>query len=69
MKYSHTMLNVGLMGLGIHLCLNLLGFFVFHRAAAVPFTEEWWSTWFPSLLAWVAIFLTGLGTRLFKSGG
>ena len=58
------MLTVGLVGLSIHLAANLLGIFVFHKAAAVFFSEQWWTSWFPSMLVWVVFIITGLGFRL-----
>jgi|GEM_PF-954643 len=64
MKKQNRMLTVGLVGLSIHLALNLLGIFVFHKAAAVFFSEQWWTSWFPSMLVWVVFIITGLGLRL-----
>jgi hypothetical protein len=63
MKKKNSILFIGLMGLSIHLLLNLLGIFVFHKAAAVFFTEQWWSSWFPMWLAWGVLFISGLGIR------
>lgn len=63
MKKQNQTLFIGLIGIGIQLVLNLLGIFVFHKAAAVFFTEEWWSSWFPSLLVWVVFLIIGLGVR------
>ena len=60
MKNQNTRLNVGLVGLGVHLTLNLLGIFVFHRAAAVFFSEQWWSAWFPLWLVWTVLAVTGM---------
>ena len=42
MKKQNPALFIGLIGISIHLVLNLLGIFVFHKAAAAFFTEQWW---------------------------
>jgi hypothetical protein len=64
MKKHNALVSVGLVGLGIQLVLNLLGLFVFHKAAAVFFTDEWWSSWFPALLVWIVFIIAGIGIRL-----
>ena len=61
MKKHNPLLFIGLIGLSIHFVLNLLGIFVFHKAAAVFFTEQWWSSWFPMWLAWGVLTISGLG--------
>lgn len=61
MKNTHPLLRVALIGLAITLVMNLLGIFVFHRAAAVFFTEQWWSTWSPSWIVWIVLTIAGLG--------
>lgn len=66
MKTSNALLRVGLIGLGITLVLNLLGLFVFHRPTAVFFTEQWWSSWFPSWMAWTVLTITGLGAQRYS---
>jgi hypothetical protein len=63
MKKQKTILFIGLIGLSIHLVLNLLGIFVFKKPAAVFFTEPWWSSWFPMWLAWGLLTISGLGIR------
>ena len=63
MKKQNPALFIGLIGISIHLVLNLLGIFVFHKAAAAFFTEQWWSSWFPSLLVWIVFLITGLWMR------
>jgi hypothetical protein len=40
-------LRSGLIGVAILVPLNAIGYFVMHQPAAVPFSEQWWSTWFP----------------------
>jgi hypothetical protein len=60
MKKQNRMLTVGLIGLSIHLASNLLGIFLFHKPAATFFSEQWWSSWFPSMMVWVVFIITGL---------
>ena len=57
-------LRIGLIGFGITLVLNLLGIFVFQKPAATFFSSDWWSTWFPSLLVWLVILISGIGLQL-----
>ncbi len=64
MKQTNALLRVALIGLAITLVVNLLGIFVFHKAAAVFFTELWWSSWFPSWIVWIVLAIAGLGARL-----
>jgi len=57
-------LRLGLIGFGITLVLNLLGIFVSQKPAAVFFSSDWWSTWFPSLVVWLVILVSGIGLEL-----
>jgi len=57
-------LRLGLIGFGITLVLNLLGIFVFQKPAAEFFSSDWWSTWFPSLVVWLVILVSGIGLEL-----
>lgn len=43
----HKALRSGTIGAIILPLLNAFGYFVMHQPAAVPFSEKWWSTWFP----------------------
>jgi len=63
MKKQNPLTYIALIGLSIHLVLNLLGIFLFHKPAAVFFTEQWWSSWFPLWLVWGVLTITGIGIR------
>ncbi len=69
MNTKNTLIIVGSTGLVISLVVNLLGIFLFHKAAAVFFTEQWWSSWFPSFLVWIVFLIIGLGLRFPLSTG
>ena len=56
-------LRFGLIGSSITLALNLFGFLVLKQAAARVFTDDWWSTWFPSFIVWLGITIVGLGRQ------
>lgn len=56
-------LRLGLIGSSITLALNLFGFLVLKQSAARFFTDDWWSTWFPSLIVWLGITIVGLGRQ------
>ena len=53
-------LRLGLIGSSITLALNLFGFLVLKQSAARFFTDDWWSTWFPSFIVWLGITIVGL---------
>jgi hypothetical protein len=63
MKKTNALLRVAWIGLAITLVLNLLAIFVFHKGAAVFFTEQWWFSWFPSWVVWIVLTIAGLGAR------
>jgi hypothetical protein len=62
---------IGLVGLLITIVMNLLALLVFKRAAAVYFSTEWWSTWFPSYTVWLVFTIMGLaycfGSKRFRT--
>ena len=64
----NNILRIGLIGLGITLVVNLLGIFVFKTPAAEFFADEWWSTWFPSLLVWLVFTIVGVGVKISGKG-
>ncbi len=60
----NNVLRLGLIGFGISLLVNLAGVFVFKKPAAEFFSDDWWSTWFPSHVVWLVFLITGLGMQL-----
>ncbi len=64
MNKTTGVLRVALIGLTVTLVLNLVGIFVFHRSAALFFTDHWWSSWFPAWLVWFVLAVTGFGMGL-----
>ena len=56
-------LRFGLIGSSITLALNLFGFLVLKQVAARFFTDDWWSTWFPSFIVWLGMTIVGLGRQ------
>jgi hypothetical protein len=60
----NTTLKLGLIGSSITLALNLFGTLVLKQHAARFFTDDWWSTWFPSFIVWLGITIVGLGRQL-----
>jgi hypothetical protein len=67
MKTQRSLAFIGAIGLFIHLALNILALFAFHRASAIFLSEQWWSSWFPGLMVWVVMltigFSAGLGSK------
>jgi len=54
--------RIGLIGLSIGLVLNLIGWFVFHRASSEFFSNLWWSAWFPNYLIWLVFAIIGFAS-------
>jgi hypothetical protein len=42
--------------------LNLVALLFFKRASAAYFSEEWWSSWFPSYLLWLIFAIIGIAS-------
>lgn len=59
-------LSIGSIGLLIAFGLNLVGLFVFGKPAAVFFSGEWWSQWFPLYGVWTSFLLLGVIQRRWK---
>jgi hypothetical protein len=53
---------IGLFGLAITIVLNLVALLFFKRASAAYFSEEWWSSWFPSYLLWLIFAIIGIAS-------
>jgi hypothetical protein len=61
-KYS-TFGIIGLVGLGIHVAVNLVALLAFKKSTAEFFSEPWWSTWFPGYTVWLIFLGLGLAAR------
>jgi hypothetical protein len=54
-----TYRTIGLIGLAIEVVINLVAQFAFKRSAAEFFSEQWWSSWFPSYIVWLVFIGVG----------
>lgn len=61
-----TFTRTGLIGLSIFIALNAFAWLVLAKPAAEPFSEDWWSEWFPAGIVFFVFLCTGLGYSLFK---
>ena len=62
-------LGLGVIGLSITLALNVFGVLVLRQVATRVFTDEWWSVWFPSLIAWFVTAMSRLGPQCSRREG
>ena len=60
-KLSKMFIISGIVGLSVHVALNLIAIFILKKPEATYFTNEWFSTWFPSLVVWPVLLISGLG--------
>ena len=58
---ANTLLIVGTVGITIAFALNLISAYWLQQPAAEFFVDEWWSSWFPAYLCWIAFLLMGTG--------
>ncbi len=57
---GNIFVRMGLFGLAIFVVLNGFALLVLEQPAAQPFTGKWWSTWFPSGIAWLSLLMVGV---------
>lgn len=57
-------LRLGLAGTFITLTLNIIGFLALKHPAALPFHDQWWTSWFPLYAIWFVFLLVGLAHYL-----
>jgi hypothetical protein len=50
---------IGLVGLAITIALNLVASLVLKKASAEYFSDQWWSSWFPSYIVWLVFIVVG----------
>ena len=62
-------ITIGLVGLAIQAGLNLLALVAFKKTSAEFFSDQWWSSWFPTYTVWFVFLILGLGSRGKKNGG
>ncbi|SFJ55657.1 hypothetical protein [Planctomicrobium piriforme] len=63
MRSSDRLIFIGVAGICVLLNLNLFAWMVLRHPAATFFSDAWWSSWFPGLLAWFVILSVGYGFR------
>ena len=56
---THSFCLIAALGLAVSLGLNLLGLLDIEDSSARFFTDEWWSTWFPSYVVWILFAVIG----------
>ena len=61
----NSILRLGVIGASITLALNLFALLVLRKPAAQLFSDNWWSTWFPSFAVWLCITVVGVGRHRF----
>ena len=61
MRYFGT---IGVTGMAIFVALNVYAVLVLEKTSAQPFSNEWWSQWFPAGVVWL-VFLSIGGARWF----
>ena len=62
-------ITIGLVGLAIQVGLNLLTLVAFKKTSAEFFSDQWWSSWFPTYTVWVVFLILGIASHCRKSGG
>jgi hypothetical protein len=65
----NTYIKIGLLGLLIQAAVNLVALLVFKQSSAEFFSEQWWSSWFPTYTVWFVFSFIGLGNRSKKNDG
>jgi hypothetical protein len=60
-------LVTGLSGLAITIALNLIALFLLKKVAAVYFSEQWWSDWFPSYIVWLTFTIIGIASFCWRN--
>jgi hypothetical protein len=61
--------TLGMVGLGVHLSVNVVAMLVFKKASAEFFSGQWWSSWFPTYNIWFMFLVIGLANRRKNCGG
>jgi hypothetical protein len=62
-------ITIGLVGLAIQAGLNLLALLAFKKTSAEFFSDQWWSSWFPTYTVWLVFLILGIASRGKKNGG
>jgi hypothetical protein len=65
----NTFAIVGLVGLVVAVGVNLIAMLVFKKTSAQFFSEQWWSSWFPTYTVWLVFLIVGLASRNKKNDG
>lgn len=65
----NTFTTLGLVGLAVQASVNLVAMLVFKKASAGFFSEQWWSSWFPTYVVWFVFLVVGLARRGKKNDG
>lgn len=52
--------RVGLIGIAIFIGINAFAVLVLAKPAAQPFSDDWWSQWFPSVVVFLVLLAAGI---------
>ena len=63
-KADNTFAFVGIVGLGVHIVINLVALLLFKKESAEFFSEQWWSSWFPGFIVWFVFLIVGFANRI-----
>ena len=63
----NTYIKIGLLGLVIQAAVNLIALVVFKQSSAEFFSEQWWSSWFPTYTVWLVFLSSALETAQRKA--
>jgi hypothetical protein len=59
--------NIGVAGALITMSLNLIAFLVLKHPAALPYHDQWWSSWFPIYAVWFVFLMIGVALHASSS--
>jgi len=61
MKRRNILLALGSVGFAITIVLNVVAWLALDKNNSIPFTDAWFSDWFPNIAIWFSFLLAGIG--------
>jgi len=62
-RNTNTFTTIGATGIAVQFIVNLVAMLVFNKTSADFFSEQWWSSWFPTYPVWLVFLIVGLSSR------